>query len=351
MDRAGHRRPSETRVTLRSFGRIARTPMLRSAPIAVALTALVSWFSIQLRAPEWSGHVPEALETEFSMTIELGEDQVSTGRADLRLARQAVGVLVNSARFQTASLQPAHRLHQAGRNRSRRSMADANRRMFLHTPGAYGSRAGFTLKGDNAAAWTLVRRCTRWEPAGPRRQSSRLKRPRRSRTSLRTIRIQHAIVYGTDATATLVVRNGSREVLRIVQPGQKPIHRARLDARRWTITGVFEVPWQTLSDAAPSTTPRSSVDRLGWDSIGRLTAGDRRTRCYVAFRDPALTLARPRSPTHRGRTRPVDRTADIHRRARRRMERFFAREVGGEGDDKARAVAHWLRSAAAQNAV
>src|SRR5678815_1879316 len=45
--------------------------MFRSAPIALALTALVSWFSIQLRAPEWSGHVPEALETEIVVAIQL----------------------------------------------------------------------------------------------------------------------------------------------------------------------------------------------------------------------------------------------------------------------------------------
>lgn len=114
--------------------------MLRAAPIAIALAGLVSGLSTQLRAPEWGGHLQRFLQNEpisFWLVTQLASGERRPIPDGLLLDQRIVF------------------------NRPDGSIRVDRRPMSIdswQTPGGYGSRYRWTLKGETPqlGRWKVV---------------------------------------------------------------------------------------------------------------------------------------------------------------------------------------------------
>ena len=247
--------------------------MLRSGSIALALTALVGWLSIQLRAPELigpapevSGYVPLPPETEFSVAIELEKTRFLRGE-------QILVWLVTELSSGERRAIPAALLYK---QRIIFTRPDGTTRVDSkpmpidgwQVPGAYGSRYPHTLKGETPklGRWSVVFEIDnrRTAPA-----EFTVEAPAALKDIAAHFEFSTLEMFDPAATATLVVRNGSSAVLRVVRPGANwSVVRGRVRMRGRD--GLFEVPWAALMEAGDITAKPVRVERLGWASIGRL---------------------------------------------------------------------------------
>ena len=305
--------------------------MFRSAPIAVALTALVSWFSIQLRAPEWSGHVPEALETEIVVAIQLEKTRflqneriflwTVTQRAEGE-RRPICGPQLDDGRVIYTRPDGTIRIDR---------MSAPIDGAGVRNPFDLGFRGGWTLSDEapQIGRWSVV-----YEMGNARSAPAEftIEAPAAFKGLEAYFEFSTPRVYSPAATATLAVRNGSREVLRFVEPGQNySIVWGHLHGGKHN--GSLSIPECAGGSYEPQTRPgRCAVSRLGVDSY--VSACNHRTRRYLAAPDSSLALACSRLWARRRRAEPVDRTAARHRRTRWRVARVVSGAMDRDWDDE-----------------
>ena len=236
--------------------------MVRSEAVAFVLAGLVTWFSAQLRAPEWSGHVPEQRETEFTMAIELEKTRFLQGEQIL------VWMVTELASGERRPI-PGHaqRLIYTRPDGTTRVGRKPVRIDGWETPD-YGSRYGHRLERETPqlGRWSVVFEMgdRRTEPA-----EFTVEAPGPIKGIDAHFEFNTPQIFDPGATATLVVRNGSPLVLRVVHPGRN-WSRVHGQVRVASRVGLFEVPWDALVRAA-GTEPRGFlVERLGWATIDRL---------------------------------------------------------------------------------
>ena len=247
--------------------------MRRSGSIALALTALVGWLSIQLRAPELigpapevSGYVPLPPETEFSIAVELEKTRFLQGEQILVWLVTELGS--GERRAIPDSLLDEQRIIYTRPDGTTRTDGRPVRIDGWHSPGAYGSRYPHTLERETPqiGRWSVV------FEIGKRRTAPAeftVEAPAPLKDIAAHFEFSTPQIFDPGATATLVVRNGSSAVLRIVHPGANwSVVRGRVRVGRKD--GLFEVPWQALAEGLDMTAKLLRVERLGWESIGRL---------------------------------------------------------------------------------
>jgi hypothetical protein len=137
--------------------------MVRQGLIAIALAALVSGFSTQVRAPqssgplpEISGHVPLPPETEFSVAIELEKTRFSRGEQILVWLVTELGS--GERRAIPAALLYKQRIIFTRPDGTTRVDSKPMPIDGWELPGAYGSRYPHTLKGETPqfGRWSVV---------------------------------------------------------------------------------------------------------------------------------------------------------------------------------------------------
>ena len=139
--------------------------------------------------------------------------------------------------------------------------------MGIHAPGDMGSRGGWTLRDDppQLGRWSVV-----YEFAGRRSAPATftIEAPEIFKHISAFVEFSTPRVYGAEAKATLVVLNGSPEVLRFVELGENHsmvwgrLHGGGIDSS-------FFVPPDVLETANGNKRLPMSVDRLDWDSLKR----------------------------------------------------------------------------------
>ena len=239
--------------------------MFRSAPIAVALTALVSWFSIQLRAPEWSGHVPEALETEIVVAIQLEKTRflqneriflwTVTQRAEGE-RRPISGPQLDDGRVIYTRPDGTIRIDR---------MSAPIDGAGVRNPFDLGFRGGWTLSDEapQIGRWSVV-----YEMGNARSAPAEftIEAPAAFKGLEAYFEFSTPRVYSPAATATLAVRNGSREVLRFVEPGQNySIVWGHLHGGKHN--GSLSIPEYVLAAATSHKHVPVGVPSLDWESI------------------------------------------------------------------------------------
>jgi len=239
--------------------------MFRSAPIAVALTALVSWFSIQLRAPEWSGHVPDPLETEIVVAIQLEKTRflqneriflwTSTQRAEGE-RRPISGPQLDDGRVIYT--------RPDGSIRTDRMSAPIDG-AGVRNPFDLGFRGGWTLREEapQIGRWSVV-----YEMGNVRSAPAEftIEAPAAFKDIEAYFEFSTPRVYSLNAKAILAVRNGSREVLRFVEPGQNySIVWGQLQGGKHN--GSLSVPENVLAAATNHRQVPVGAPSLDWESI------------------------------------------------------------------------------------
>ena len=139
--------------------------------------------------------------------------------------------------------------------------------MGIQAAGDMGWRGGWTLRGDppQLGRWSVV-----YEFAGRRSAPAlfTIESPEIFKNISAVFEFSTPLVYGAEAKATLVVRNGSPEALRFVELGENhSIVGGRL--RGAGVDSSFRVPPEVLETANGNKRLPMSVDRLDWDTLKR----------------------------------------------------------------------------------